>query len=95
MATAAAARWAAASGVDVMALGRNPAVAATLEAGIRAEALRPSACAPTSPAAGDRRRSTTTTAAPGRPIVFLNGWTASGLVWPAELDRPPSSATTG
>ena len=64
MATSAATRWAATSGVDVMALGRNPAVAASLEAGIRAEALartmRPDvACRPP-------HRSTTTRAGPGR-----------------------------
>ena len=54
MATAAATRWAAASGIDVMSLARNPAVAATLDAGIRAEqcarALRPDvACRPAQP----------------------------------------------
>ena len=54
MATAAATRWAAASGIDLMALARDPAVAAALDAGIRAEqcarALRPDiACRPTQP----------------------------------------------
>ena len=48
-----------------MALGHNPAVAATMEAGIRAEALARSLRARRAPAAR-RSRSTTTTAAPGR-----------------------------
>jgi pimeloyl-ACP methyl ester carboxylesterase len=84
MATAAATRWAAASGVDVMSLARNPAVAATLDAGIRAEqcarALRPDvACRPIQPIHHHDGGSS------GPAIVFLNGWTASGLVWPANL----------
>jgi pimeloyl-ACP methyl ester carboxylesterase len=83
MATAAASRWAAASGIDVMALGRNPAMASALEAGIRAEALaramRPDvACRPRQPIHVHEGGS-------GPPIIFLNGWTASGLVWPAQL----------
>jgi pimeloyl-ACP methyl ester carboxylesterase len=82
-ATAAATRWAAECGIDVMSLGRNPAVAASLQAGIRAQALarslRPDiACCP-APAVhhhdGGR----------GPAVVMLNGWTASGLVWPAAV----------
>ncbi len=96
-ATAAATRWAAASGIDVMALSRNPAVAATLEAGIRAEqcarALRPDvACRPVQPihhhdgggvSRASPRASERSSTSPA--IVFLNGWTASGLVWPRDL----------
>jgi 3-oxoadipate enol-lactonase len=82
-ATAAAARWAADAGVDVMALGTNPAVAATMEAGIRAEALarsmRPECgCRPVQPIHHHDGGA-------GPAIVMLNGWTASGLVWPAGL----------
>ncbi len=82
-ATAAATRWAAASGVDVMSLGRNPAVAATLDAGIRAQALaralRPDiACRPAPPVHHHDGGS-------GPAVVMLNGWTASGLVWPAAV----------
>ena len=85
MATAAATRWAAASGIDVMSLARNPAVAATLEAGIRAEqcarALRnDAACRPTQPIHHHDGG-----ASGGPAILFLNGWTASGLVWPRDL----------
>ena len=66
-----------------MSLARNPAVAATLEAGIRAEqcarALRPDvACRPAQPIHHHDGGA-------GRAIVFLNGWTASGLVWPRDL----------
>ncbi len=83
MATAAATKWAAASGVDVMSLGRNPAVAATLDAGIRAEALarslRPDvACRPRPPIHHHDGGA-------GPPVVLLNGWTASGLVWPERV----------
>jgi pimeloyl-ACP methyl ester carboxylesterase len=83
MATAAAARWAAASGVDVLALARNPTVAATLELGIRTEALarsvRPDvACRPPDPIHHHDGGA-------GPALVFLNGWTASGLVWPRRL----------
>jgi pimeloyl-ACP methyl ester carboxylesterase len=83
-ATAAATRWAAASGIDILALARNPVVAATLDAGIRAEqcarTLRPDlACRPTQPIHHHDG------GGPGPAIVFLNGWTASGLVWPREL----------
>jgi 3-oxoadipate enol-lactonase len=97
MATAAATRWAAASGIDVMSLARNPAVAATIDAGIRAEqcarALRPDvACGPIQPihhhdGGGVSRASPRASerSSAGSAIVFLNGWTASGLVWPADL----------
>jgi len=97
MATAAATRWAAASGVDVMGLSRHPAVAATLDAGIRAEqlarTLRPDvACRPAQPVhhhdGGVSRaspRASERGSSAGPAIVFLNGWTASGLVWPADL----------
>lgn len=83
MATSAATRWAAASGVDVMSLGRNPAVAATLDAGIRAEALarslRPDvACRPRQPIHHHEGGA-------GPAVVMLNGWTASGLVWPERV----------
>jgi pimeloyl-ACP methyl ester carboxylesterase len=85
IATAAAARSAAAAGFDLMALARNPAVAATLDAGIRAEqcarTLRPDvACRPTQPI---HHHDGGVDAGPA--VVFLNGWTASGLVWPADL----------
>jgi 3-oxoadipate enol-lactonase len=83
-ATAAATRWAAASGIDVMALARNPAVAATLDAGIRAEqcarAWRPDVvCRPAQPIHHHDG------GVSGAAVVFLNGWTASGLVWPRSL----------
>ena len=83
MATAAATKWAAASGIDVLALGRNPAVACALDAGIRAEALaralRPDV------ACRERQPIHHHDGGVGPPIVFLNGWTASGLVWPGRL----------
>ena len=82
-ATAAASRWAARSGVDMLGMASRPAVSLTLTAGIRAEALarrkhrfviarRPQ---PVHVHDGGR----------GPAVLFLNGWTASGLVWPKGL----------
>jgi 3-oxoadipate enol-lactonase len=90
-ATSAATRWAATSGIDVMGLGRNPAVAATLDAGIRAEALARTMCPEVAcrPPAPIHHHVGGTGTGPG--IVLINGWTASGLVWPhgmvAALER--------
>jgi pimeloyl-ACP methyl ester carboxylesterase len=83
VATGAAARWAAAVGTDLLELGRHPAIAATLEAGIRAEALcrawRPTTvCHPPDPIHVHDGGT-------GPAVLFLNGWTASGLVWPHRL----------
>lgn len=83
LATSAATRWAASSGIDLMSLGRNPVVAATLDAGIRSEALaramRPDlACRPRPPINVHDGGS-------GPAVVLINGWTASGLVWPQRL----------
>jgi pimeloyl-ACP methyl ester carboxylesterase len=82
-ATSAATRWAAVSGVDLMALSRHPAVAASLETGIRVESrvrsLRPDVV---------RRGHDTVhvhVGGSGPGVVLLNGWTASGLVWPAAF----------
>ena len=92
MATSAATRWAAASGVDVLGLTRNPAVAATMEAGIRLEALarsaRPAACWRPSATAPIHHHD----GGAGPGVVLLNGWTASGIVWPRRLvDRLEAS----
>ena len=82
-ATTAATRWAAASGIDLMSLGRNPVVAATLDAGIRSEALA-RACRPGA-ARQARAPINVHEGGAGPAVVLINGWTASGLVWPHRL----------
>jgi 3-oxoadipate enol-lactonase len=83
LAAAAAARLVAASGIDVLELVRNPALAATIDALIQAEKVAhvvrpPMMCRPVEPVhAHDGGR--------GPAIVLLNGWTLSGLVWPQQL----------
>ena len=91
IATSGAARLAATSPIDVLALTRHPLVAASLEGGIRfqADARRLQAgvgCRRTADAAIHHHEGGS-----GPAVVLLNGWTASGLVWPAamvaELER--------
>ncbi|MET0145423.1 MAG: alpha/beta hydrolase [Ilumatobacteraceae bacterium] len=90
-ATRTATRLAASSPVDVLALTRNPLVAATLEGGIRYEAdVRAlQACAPGG--RGVDKQINVHDGGAGPAIVLVQGWTASGLVWPAamvaELER--------
>jgi pimeloyl-ACP methyl ester carboxylesterase len=91
IATSGAARLAATSPVDLLALTRHPLVAASLENGIRvqADARRLQATV------GCRRRADPAVhhheGGSGPAVVLINGWTASGLVWPAamvaELER--------
>lgn len=80
----AAARWAAASGLDVMTLARNPAVAASVETGIRVESLLRS-LRPGPARRGQHQAVHVHAGGAGPGVVLLNGWTASGLVWPAGL----------
>jgi pimeloyl-ACP methyl ester carboxylesterase len=85
-----AAAWAAAegmaklaerSGVDVMALARDPAMTALLDAGIRAEACARRLTSDAEPVIHHHEGGS------GPGIVLLNGWTASGLVWPDAVVR--------
>ena len=80
-----AVRSATGAGFDLLSITRVPAVACTLRAGIRAEAfarsLRPGvAFSPPDPLHYHEGGA-------GPAVVLLNGWTASGLVWPARLIR--------
>ena len=75
-----AARLAGSSPVDVLALARHPAVAALLDGGIRFEA-----CARRLRAEAADDGVHHHDGGSGPPVVLLNGWTASGLVWPAGL----------
>ena len=86
IATSGAAHWAANSSFDVVALMRHPAVVAALDSGIRTEAIarqwrrvwmgrRP----------GEEATIHFHEGGAGPAVVLLNGWTASGLVWPRRL----------
>jgi 3-oxoadipate enol-lactonase len=83
LATSAATRWAASAGIDLMSLGRNPVVAATFDAAIRSEAAA-RACRPEL-ACRSRPPINVHDGGSGPAVVLINGWTASGLVWPASL----------
>ncbi|MET0324704.1 MAG: alpha/beta fold hydrolase [Ilumatobacteraceae bacterium] len=91
MATSGAARLAATSPVDLLAMTRNPLVARSLEHGIRAQADSRRWQA----SVGCRRKAEAAIhhheGGSGPAVVLINGWTASGLVWPAamvaELER--------
>lgn len=82
-ATSVATKRAADSGVDLMALGRNPFVAATLETAIHAEVIARSLQCDHMSGPAEPIHHHDGGAGPG--IVFLNGWTASGLVWPERV----------